>query len=183
MIPGALTQRWKGLATRERAILIIGGAIGLLSLVYLMIVDPWLEQLGRLRRQILRTQQHQSEIRSLGAQAMNLRSRLAAVEAKLQAAEGRFSLLPFLEEAATATQVRNRIAAMQPQAAPPAQGFKEIAVEVRLEGVQLSELLALLVKIEDSPYLLQIKRVQLKPRFDAPHLLEATVLVATHEKA
>ena len=71
---------------------------------------------------------------------------------------------------------------MRPQTNPPVQGYKETAVEVRLEGVLLPELLALLVRLDDSPYLLRVKRVQIKPRFDAPHLLEATLLVSTHEK-
>lgn len=168
---------------RERAILLGGGILGILSLGFVLIVDPWLESLDRLDRQISRAQHHQRELRSLGAQAAILRGRVKAVEAKLEAAQGHFALLPFLEEAATAALVRDRITAMQPQATTPAQGYTETAVEVRLEGVLLPDLLAFLLKVENSPYLIQVKRVQLRPRFDSPHLLEATVLVSTHEKA
>jgi len=182
MIPAALTQRWNALSARERVVFLSGAILGVLSLGYVLIVDPSLERRDRMNRQIFRAERQQAELRVLGAQAATLRARLAGVEAKLEAAKGRFALLPFLEEAANAALVRDRVTAMQPQPTTPAQGYKETAVEVKLEGVQLRELLALLMKLEDSPYLLQVKRVQFRPRFDSPHLLEATVLVSTHEK-
>jgi general secretion pathway protein M len=71
---------------------------------------------------------------------------------------------------------------MQPQPTQPAQGYRETAVELRLEAVSLPRLMALLVALEGSPYLVQIKRLQIKPRFDAPEQLEATLLVSTYEK-
>ena len=40
----------------------------------------------------------------------------------------------------------------------------------------------LLVKLEDSPYLLQVMRLYVKPRFDAPHLSDITLLVSTYDK-
>ena len=170
------------MAGRERAILLGGAVVVVLGLGFVLVVDPWLERLDRLDRQIARAQHHQKELRTLATQVTALQGRLGAVERKMEAAQGQFALLPFLEEASKATRVRERVTAMQPQATTPTQGFKETAVEVRLEGVQLPELLALLVKLEDSSYPVQVKRVQLRPRFDSPHLLEATVLVSTHEK-
>ena len=182
MMPAGLTQRWKGMSGREKTVLLGGGILGGLSLGFVLIVDPWLDRLERLDRQIARAQHHQRELKTLEVQATALRGRLGGVEAKLDAAQGKFSLLPFLEEAAKTALIRDRITSMQPQQTSPAQGYKETAVEVRLEGVLLQELLALLVNLENSPYLIQVKRVQLRPRFEAPHLLEATVLVSTHEK-
>lgn len=178
----ALQQRWNGLAGRERLVLAAGGVIGAVSLLFVLLVDPWLERMDQLDRQIARKQQQIRELGALGEQFAALRTRLGGVEAKMAAGEGQFSLLPFLEEAAAQTRVRERIAAMRPQASPPAQGYRETAVEMRLEGLLLPDVLALLAALEDSPYLLQVKRVQLKPRFDAPHLLDATLLVSTHEK-
>ena len=177
-----LQQRWQTLARRERMILLGGAGVGALSLLFVLVIDPWLEHLSRLDRQIVRTQHQIRELGVLGTQFASLRGRLAAVEDKLASGQGRFSLLPFLEEAAANAQIRDRIAAMRPQTNPPVQGYKETIVEVRLEGVLLSELLALLVTLEDSPSLLQVKRAQMKPRFDAPHLLEATLLVSAYEK-
>ena len=177
-----LQQRWQTLARRERILLLGGAGVVALSLLFVLVVDPWLEHLSRLDRQIVRAQHQLRELGALGTQFALLRGRLAAVEDKLASGQGQFSLLPFLEEAAASAQIRDRIAAMRPQANPPVQGYKETVVEVRLEGVLLPELLSLLGKLEDSPYLLQVKRVQMKPQFDAPHLLEATLLVSAHEK-
>src|SRR5574341_388981 len=168
-------QRWQALARRERLILVGGVIAGALSLLFVLVVDPWMERLERLDRQITRTQHQIRELGVQGAQFDSLRRRLVALDEKLASGRGQFSLLPFLEEAAAGARVRDRIAAMRPQSNPPVQGYRETAVEVRLEGVLLQEILDLLVKLEDSPYLLQVKRVQMKPRFDSPHLLEATL--------
>src|SRR5579885_1410151 len=111
-----LLQRWAGLAQRERIILAVGGVILGLSGVFVLLVDPQLEQLERLDRQISRTRQQQREVAALGAQFTALNSRLASVEAKLMAGQGQFALLPYLEEASASAHVRERIAAMRPQA-------------------------------------------------------------------
>jgi general secretion pathway protein M len=178
----SLRQRWEGLARRERVILAGGAAVGVLSLLFVLVVDPWITRLERLDRQIARAHREMRDLGTMGAQFDSLRRRLAVLEAKLASGQGRFSLLPFLEEAAAGARMRDRLAAMRPQSNPPAQGYRETVVEVRLEGVLLQEILDLLVALENSPYLLQIKRVQMKPRFDSPHLLEATLLVSAQEK-
>lgn len=178
----SLRQRWEAMARRERVLLAIGGAVGAVSLLFVLVVDPWMARLERLDRQIARAQREMRDLGEMSVQFDLLRGRLAALETKLATGQGRFSLLPFLEEAAAGARVRDRVAAMRPQSKPPVQGYRETVVEVRLEGVLLQEVLDFLVALEDSPYLLQVKRVQMKPRFDSPHLLESTLLVSTHEK-
>jgi general secretion pathway protein M len=178
----SLRQRWETLARRERVLLALGAAVVAVSLLFVLVVDPWMARLERLDRQITRAQREMRDLETMGVQFDSLRRRLAALEAKLASGQGRFSLLPFLEEAAAGARVRDRVAAMRPQSNPPVQGYRETVVEVRLEGVLLQEVLDLLVALENSPYLLQVKRVQMKPRFDSPHLLESTLLVSTHEK-
>ena len=80
-------------------------------------------------------------------------------------------------------QVRERITGMQPQVQTLAQGYQETAVDVRLEGVQLPELLALLVAIDQAPHVLQVRRLQVRPKFDNPVNLDATLRVLSHAKS
>ena len=69
-----------------------------------------------------------------------------------------------------------------PQVQALAQGYQETAVDLRLEGVQLPELLALLVAIDQAPYGLQVRHLQIRPKFDNPVNLDATVRVLSYAK-
>jgi general secretion pathway protein M len=178
----AIRRRWAGLSGRERMVVAAGGLVVAVSLLFVLVVGPLLEQGEVLDRQIARKQRALRDLAAIGAEYAVARAHVARLEERMAAGQGKFSLLPYLEEAASAAQVRDRIVAMQPQIALPAQGYKETSVELRLEGVALPQLLNLLVRLEDAPYLLQVKRFQVKPRFDAPHLVEATLLVSAYEK-
>ena len=84
---------------------------------------------------------------------------------------------------ATTAQVRERITGMQPQVQTLAQGYQETAVDLRLEGVQLPELLALLAVIDQAPYDLHVRHLQIRPKFDNPVNLDATVRVLSYAKS
>jgi len=177
-----LQERWANLPGRQRAIAAAGGLMAAASLLFVLVVDPILERRDLLDRQIARKLRAIGDLAVVGPEYVTARARLAQIEKRIEDGKGRFSLLPYLEEAAATVQVRDRIVSMQPNPASSTQGYKETAVELRLESLQFPELLALLVKLENSPYLVQVKRLQVKPRFDAVHLLEVTLLIATYEK-
>lgn len=101
----------------------------------------------------------------------------------MPAAESHFSLLTFMEEAATTAQVRERITSMQPHVQSLAQGYQETAVDLRLEGIQLPELLAFLATIDQAPYDLHVRHLQIRPKFDNPVNLDATVRVLSYAKS
>jgi general secretion pathway protein M len=48
--------------------------------------------------------------------------------------------------------------------------------------VQLPELLELLVAIDQAPYELQVRHLQIRPKFDNPINLDATVRVVSYAK-
>lgn len=160
----------------------IGGLVVAASLLFVLLVDPLLTTMDRLDRQTAKKQRESGELAVLGADYANKRARLASAEKRMPATDGGFSLLAFIEEAASAAHVRERIAGMQPQVQALAQGYQETAVDLRLDGVQLPELLALLVAIEQAPYELQIRHLQMRPKFDNPVNLDATVRVVSYAK-
>ncbi|MGQ0695083.1 MAG: hypothetical protein ACT4OL_05840, partial [Nitrospiraceae bacterium] len=108
--------------------------------------------------------------------------RLAEAESRLPAPDSQFSLLTFMEEAATTASVRDWITAMQPQVQAVAQEYQETAVDLRLEGVQLPELLDLLVAIDEAPYELQVRHLQIRPKYDNPVYLDVTIRVLSYAK-
>jgi general secretion pathway protein M len=176
-------ERWHHMSQRERTLVLVGGIVLGLSLLFLLIVDPLLDNLDRLDRQALRKQKDLAELASLGQSYLAKRDRLNTIEGRMPKAESHFSLLTFMEEAATTAQVRERITGMQPHVQSLAQGYQETAVDLRLEGVQLPELLALLAAIDQAPYDLQVRHLQIRPKYDNPVNLDATVRVLSYAKS
>jgi general secretion pathway protein M len=178
-----LTERWKQCSPRERVILLIGGGIVAASFVFLVIVDPLLSKLDKLDRQLSRKQKDIQELGLVTQAYTGKQAALTKLEQQMPPADAQFSLLAFMEEATTTAQIRDRIVGMQPQTPTVVQGYQETAVDLRLDGVQLPQLLTLLVAIEQAPYEVQVRHLQLKPKFDNPANLDATLRIVTYAKA
>jgi len=178
-----LQERWRHLATRERTIVAIGVVIVVASLLFLLVVDPLLARIDKLERQAVRKAKERGELSVLAAQYAAKQARVAKLEQRLPPAEGQFSLLAFMEEAAASVQIRDRIVSMQPQQPTTLQGYQETSVDLRLDGVQLPQLLALLVALEQAPYDVQVRHLQVKPKYDNPVNLDATLSIVSYAKA
>jgi general secretion pathway protein M len=182
MMMQVLKERWRHLAPRERLIVSIGGAVVLASLLFLLVVDPLLTRIDKLERQAVRKNKERTELAQLAADYIAKRARVAQRELRLPPVSGSFSLLAFMEEAATSAQVRDRIVGMQPQTPTATQGYQESAVDLRLDGVQFPQLLALLVALEQAPYEVQVRHLQIKPKYDNPLNLDASLRIVTYAK-
>lgn len=176
-------ERWRQMSQRERTIVLAGGIVFGLSLLFVLIVDPLLDRLDRLDRQEVRKRKDLAELTVLGQAYLVKRDRLAKAESRMPGTDSRFSLLTFMEEAATTAHVRERITGMQPQQQTLAQGYEETAVDLRLDGIQLPDLLALLVAIDQAPYDLHVRHLQIRPKFDNPVNIDATVRVLSYAKS
>jgi len=178
-----LQERWRHLATRERTIVVVGVIVVLASLLFLVVVDPLLARIDRLERQAVRKSKDRGELSLLAAEYEAKQARLAKLEQRLPPADAPFSLLAFMEEAAASVQIRDRIVGMQPQQPTILQGYQETSVDLRLDGVQLPQLLALLVALEEAPYDVQVRHLQIKPKYDNPVNLDATLRIVSYAKA
>ncbi len=176
-------ERWRQMSQRERTLVLAGGIVLGLSLLFILIVDPLLDTLDRLDRQEIRKQKDLAELTVLGQAYLAKRDRLTSTESRMPRSDSHFSLLTFMEEAATTAHVREHITSMQPQVQSLAQGYQETAVDLRLDGIQLPDLLALLVAIDQAPYDLQVRHLQIRPKFDNPVNLDATVRVLSYAKS
>lgn len=178
-----LQERWRHLAARERLILGVGAAVVLASLLFLLVVDPLLDRIDKLERQTVRKSKERVELAALAADYAGKQARATRLEQRLPSGEGQFSLLAFMEEAAASVQIRDRIVGMQPQQATTQHGYQETAVDLRLDGVQLPQLLSLLVALEQAPYDVQVHHLQIKPKYDNPISLDATLRIVSYAKA
>jgi len=182
MIP-MLKERWRQLVPRERVIVAVGGVVVIVSLLFLLVIDPLLVKIDKLERQAIRKSKERAELAGLAADFAAKQARLAKLEQRIPQATSPFSLLAFMEEAATSVQIRDRIVGMQPQTPTTTQGYQETAVDLRLDGIQLPQLLALLVALEQAPYDVQVHHLQIKPKYDNPVNLDATLRIVSYAKA
>ncbi len=178
----ALEERWASMSWRERTFVLAGLATVAVCLVWVVMIDPLIQELENLDRAIVRNQRILRDVDILGTEYVAVRGQLTQVEAKAVTGTVKFALLPYLEEVAGQTQVRDRVTSMEPHQLPPALGYRETAAEVRLEGVHMQQVLGFLSRLEQGPNMVRVKRLQLKPRFDTPHLMEATLRVSTYER-
>lgn len=177
-----LKERWQHFSQRERIIVAAGGAMVAAALVFLLIIDPLIATIDKLDRQARRKAKDNQELALVVQEYVVKQARIAKLEQRMPIPPAQFSLLAFMEEATTTAQIRDRITGMQPQAPIVVQGYQETAVDLRLDGVSLPQLLALLVAIEQAPYDVQVHHLQLKPKYDNPVNLDATLRIVTYAK-
>jgi general secretion pathway protein M len=177
-----LKERWQQFSQRERIIVAAGGAILAAALVFLLVVDPLLTSIDKLDRQARKKAKDSQELALLAQDYAVKQARIAKLEQRMPSPPAQFSLLAFMEEATTSVKIRDRIVGMQPQAPMVVQGYQETSVDLRLDGVTLPQLLALLLAIEKAPYDVQVHHLQMKPKYDNPVNLDATLKIVTYAK-
>ena len=175
-------ERWRQMSQRERRIVLLGGAVAGFALIFVIIGDPLLTIVERLDRQAVRKQKDIMELARLGQDYAMKREHLVEVERRMPAPESRFSLLTFMEEATMTVGVREWMTSMQPQVQLLTQGYQGTVVELRLEGVQLPELLDLLLVIEQAPYDIRVRHLQVRPKFNNPVYLDVNLRVLSYAK-
>jgi len=177
-----LKERWQHFSQRERIIVSVGGAVIAAVLLFLLIVDPLTASIDKLDRQARRKAKDSQELALVAQEYLAKQARIAKLEQRMPSPPAQFSLLAFMEEATTTAQIRDRIVGMQPQAPLVVQGYQETSVDLRLDGVTLPQILALLVAIEQAPYDVQVHHLQMKPKYDNPVNLDATLKIVTYAK-
>ncbi len=177
-----LKERWQHFSQRERIIVAAGGALIGAALAFVIIIDPLMTSIDRLDRQARRKAKDSQELALVAQEYVVKQARITKLEQRMPSPPAQFSLLAFMEEATTTAQIRDRIVGMQPQAPIVVQGYQETAVDLRLDGVSLPQILALLVAIEQAPYDVQVHHLQMKPKYDNPVNLDATLRIVTYAK-
>jgi len=177
-----LKERWNHFSQRERIIVATGVTAVAAALVFMLIIDPLMDTIDKLDRQARRKAKESQELMLVAQEYVAKQARIAKLEQRMPNPPAQFSLLAFMEEATTTAQIRDRIGGMQPHAPMVVQGYQETAVDLRLDGVSLPQILALLVAIERAPYDVQVHHLQLKPKYDNPANLDATLRIVTYAK-
>ena len=168
---------WRNIQPRER--LFIGGAAAalILFLIFKFTIDPLFKHSADLDRQIVTARRQLTELRTMQQEYQRQKTVVDSINSQLKKQQN-FAIFSRLEEFAGQTGIRNKILYMKPTVSTPSEVYNEESVEVKMEGVTLEQLVRYLHQIENSPQLLKIKRLEIKPRFDNRQILTATFRVS-----
>ena len=175
-------DHFKQLSPRDRVTLLAGALIVVVLLFIFGIVAPYRSALERLDKKIASKQRQLVEVRQLSQEYRQLQQQLTASEQRL-ASSGDFSLLSFVEATSIRLAGRDSLTAMRPQPAATLEGFREEAVEVKLEKIRLNQLVQLLFAAESAPAPMLVKTLRIKPRFDDRNLLDVTLTFASYRRS
>ncbi len=165
------------LSPRER--LLVGGAVTVtLLLVVWLFATSLAERRQLLTAQIATSERELNELAALRDRYLRLRAERDAVQRRLGAGGSEFSLFSHLEGVTREVLSPERVAAMNPSTRSISDELQEEDVEMRLSAVSLRDVVSVLYRVEKTDLPLLVNRLQMKKRFDQPHVFDATLVVA-----
>jgi len=168
---------WQNLQSRERLFIGGAGAALVVFLIFKLAIDPMFKHYAELDRQIVTARRQLNELRTMQQEYQRQKSVVDSINNQLKKQQN-FAIFSRLEELAGQTGIRGKIVHMKPTVSTPSEVYNEESVEVRMEGVTLEQLVRYLHQVENSPQLLKIKRLEMKPRIDNRQILTATFRVS-----
>jgi type II secretory pathway component PulM len=176
-----LLAMWRERTDRERLVLGLGASAVVILLGYGFVIDPLLTRSARLDRMIVQRQTDLDQVTRLNGEYREAADRVAVLDRRVSA-PGVFSVLSFLEETATAQQMRNRLSAIRPQPPQTLAPYREVSAEVKVESVTLPQVVAYLAALDRGPQRIRVKYLRLKTRYADPKLLDGSLVVSTYER-
>jgi type II secretory pathway component PulM len=162
------------LEPRDKKTLIFGGLAAAIILLYVFVVSPLTSDLSRKRELIPKKERDLVEMRVLKDQYLEMQQRLQQAQAT---AAKRGPLLTEIENLTKRANLSGKMVSLKPQAGVQTEEFKESIVEIKLDNVILYDIVNYIYQLEQDG--LRIKKLNFKPRFDNPKVLNATILVSS----
>jgi len=159
---------------RDKQALIYGGGAAAIILLYVFVVSPFTSDLARKRELIPRKERELVEMRQLREQYQEIQQRLQIAQA---AAAKRGPLLTEIENITKRANLNSKIVSLKPQPGVQTESFTESIVEIKLDNITLYDIVNYVFALEKAA--LRIKKLQFKPRYDNPKLLNSTILVSS----
>ena len=164
------------LEPRDKKTLIVGAIAALIILLYAFVVSPVTSDLTRKRDLIPNKERDLVEMRVLKDQYLEMKQRLQQAQAT---AAQRGPLLTEIENLTKRANLNSKMVSLKPQAGVQTAAFKESIVEIRLDNITLYDIVSYVYLLEKDG--LRIKKLNFKPRYDNPKLLNSTILVSSAE--
>jgi type II secretory pathway component PulM len=165
------------MSSRERLMVAIAASVLVLFILYMAMVNPFLSRISKYHNQIEIQKTRLQEIVELRQEYQALRQKLQSHEQKMVGRGDEFSLPTFLENAAQ--NAGFKIESLEQAGAAPSTGpYKESSVQLRFNRISYPQLLDFLESIENADYYINVKKINIKARFDNPDYLNVSMVVS-----
>ncbi len=169
------------MSARERMLMGAATAVALILGFYTLVWEPLIADRAFAERRIRARQQDLVDIKDLRIEYMDLLNRLEVSRSIIdpEKIDTDFSLFPHIESTVSAVLGgREQIRSMNPKTKAINDAFREEAVELKLDGVALDQVVEMMVRIEKNEHPLRVTRLQIKKRRRDPQKFDVTATVS-----
>jgi type II secretory pathway component PulM len=160
------------LSSRERVFL-GAAALGLgVTVGYVFVIDPLWEARARLRARVAAKEREVREVAALGRTYETLRQEVDRLRPPQSATLSPFAVL---EGLAMNTFGRDKLAAISPAGRETYDGVEQETIELKLSGVSLQEVVALLYKIDTAGSMLRCTSLTIKKQYKDPYTYDVAL--------
>lgn len=165
---------------RERLIILGAAGVILCLLIFQFLISPYLNAAQKLDRALVQRKGEVAEMQLLQQEYRMLQEKAGGIKNTLEKRAADFSLFSFLDEQASAAEIKNFISYMKPSTSERSEDeFLESLVEIKLQKVPLWKLVAFLERIESPENVVSIKRISLQENGDDSKRLDVILQVTT----
>jgi type II secretory pathway component PulM len=167
---GNARGRYQKLEPRERILVPVAAGLVGMFLVYNLIYTPIVDLSSGLHDKIVQRQQDLAEVRRLAATYAQLKANLASAERHTVPLGKDFSLFSVVEASMSKSVGREKIGAITPGADHKlADGFTEYSVVLKLDNVNLAQLVDALYGINSLPMPIGVSNIRIQRRTQDTH--------------
>jgi hypothetical protein len=165
---------------RRRLFILIGGIS--FVIVLLLTGNIVLKKYRGLEKSILTKKREVLNFVRLKEEYLSNKDLFDYIERRALSPRGIESPITILEEIGMKAGVKEKIIMLKPLEEKVEKGYMERGVNLKIEGIDLNQLINFLYKIENNKALLLIKGFSMKSRFDNPNLLDVDISVSAVSK-
>ena len=150
------------LTPKDRRALVIGISALALFLLVQFVLFPLLDKRKRLNRGISIRQKGLVEMQEMQSRYAQLSRQSNTLEQLVSRRSGEFGLFSFLEKMAAEAEVKENIAYMKPSDATGDGELQQSMVEMKLNAINLKQLVSFLERIESPENIVELKRISIQ---------------------
>jgi NhaP-type Na+/H+ or K+/H+ antiporter len=170
------------LSRREQVAVFLAVTVVVATLLVQGVALPLMERREQLERKLAAKARTIQEMERLLEEYDRLRQTAALFQSRLASRPASFSLFPFMDRLAGQTGIKEGVKFMRPSSTPMEEGRAAISqVEIKIEGVDLTQLMGYLNGIEGSENLIRINRLSIARSENASGLIDALLMAETIE--
>ncbi|MCL2790582.1 MAG: hypothetical protein FWD79_08045 [Desulfobulbus sp.] len=176
-------KQLKKLSQREKLVVGIGGCAVILFVLVQFIVFPLIDGRDRMAKRLAAREKAVAEMRLLQKQYQEIGRKAGSLTTLLAQRDPEFSLFSFLDEKSEVSEVKELIAYMKPSESTVHDQLRQSQVEMRLQGIDLSKLVAFLGQVEAPDQLVAIDKITIQENTKEEGTLDVTLLMVSVDQA